>query len=80
MSYVFGERRRFRLLIVIYDCSRDRLAYVVETLIGGTRVARALGRIAEPRGKPSVMVSDNGTERTSSAILKWQAEHKMRWY
>ncbi len=27
-----------------------------------------------------MIVSDNGTEPTSNAILKWWAEHKIEWH
>ena len=35
-------------------------------------VARELDRIVELRGRPRMLVSDNGTELTSNAILRWQ--------
>jgi hypothetical protein len=38
------------------------------------RVARELDRIAELRSYPCMIVSDNGTELTSNAILTWQQE------
>jgi putative transposase len=45
----------------------------------GRRVARALTALTERRGKPGMIVSDNGTELTSNAILKWCAEQKVEW-
>jgi putative transposase len=39
------------------------------------RVARELDRIAELRRYPGIVVSDNGTELTSNAILAWQQQH-----
>ena len=36
--------------------------------------------LIEPRGKPGSIVSDNGTELTSNAILKWCAATKIEWY
>ena len=35
--------------------------------------------IAERRGSPCMIVSDNGTELTSNAILKWQEDRKVEW-
>lgn len=64
--------RRFRILNVIDDFSRECLAAIVDTSLSGERVARELDRIAEMRGYPCMVVSDNGTELTSNAILKWQ--------
>ena len=72
MSDALEDGRRFRVLNVIDDFSRECLAAVVDTSIGGARVARELDRIAELRGYPCLVVSDNGTELTSNAMLKWQ--------
>ena len=46
----------------------------------GLRVARELDRIAELRGYPGMVVSDNGTELTSHAILAWQQERGVEWH
>ena len=60
----------FRILNVIDDFNRECLAAVVDTSLSGIRVARELDRIAERCGYPCMVVSDNGTELTSNAILK----------
>ena len=52
----------------------------MDTSLSGDRVARELDRIAEMRGYPCVVVSDNGTELTSNAILKWQEDRKVDWH
>ena len=72
--------RRFRILNVIDDFSRECLAAVVDTSLAGERVARELDRRAEIRGYPCMVVSDNGTEPTSNAILKWQENRKVDWH
>ena len=71
---------RFRVLNVIDDYSRESLSAVFDTSIGGARVARELDRVAEMRGYPCVVVSDNGTELTSNAILKWLEVRKVDWH
>jgi putative transposase len=43
-------------------------------------VARELDRIAELRGYPCMIVSDNGTELTSNAILTWQQARGVEWH
>jgi hypothetical protein len=45
---------------------RECLGLVVDTSLTGQRVARELDRIAELRGYPGMIVSDNGTELTSN--------------
>ena len=46
----------------------------------GYWVGRELDRIAELRGRPAMIVSDNGTELTSHAILRWQEERGVPWH
>jgi putative transposase len=61
--------RRFRVLAVVDDFTREALALVVDTSIGGQRVARELEALIGIRGKPAMIVSDNGSELTSRAVL-----------
>jgi len=51
-----------------------------DTSISGKRVARELETVMTRRGKPGMIVSDNGTELTSHAILAWCAEHRIEWH
>jgi putative transposase len=73
----FACGRRFRVLNVVDDVTRGCLAAIPDTSISGRRVARELTALIERRGKPGMIVSDNGTELTSNAILRWCAEHKI---
>ncbi len=72
--------RRFRLLCVVDDFTRECLALVADTSLSGLRVARELDLIAARRGKPLCVVSDNGTELTSTAILRWSQERRVEWH
>src|SRR5271169_3829891 len=63
------DGRRFRILTVIDNCTRECLALVADTSLSGRRVARELDNIVRQSGKPVTIVSDNGTELTSNAIL-----------
>src|SRR5262249_23268104 len=69
-----------RILAVVDDCTRECLALVADTSISGIRVARELDRLLVDRGKPKTIVSDNGTELTSNAILRWADDHKVAWH
>lgn len=71
LSDVFGQGRRFRILAVNDDFTRECLALVPDTSISGQRVARELDAVIRLYGKPDTIVSDNGTELTSRAILEW---------
>ena len=53
---------------------------MADTSIGGRRVARELDAIIGWRGKPATIVSDNGTELTSNAILEWANQRKVGWH
>lgn len=57
---------------MVDDFTRECLALVVDTSLTGPRVVRELDRIIERRARPCMIVSDNGTELTSNAILTWQ--------
>lgn len=73
------DGRRFRILAVVDNCTRECLALVADTSISGVRVARELDRIIAWRGRPDMVTSDNGTELTSNAILKWSDERGIGW-
>jgi putative transposase len=76
----FIDGRRLRILVVVDDCTRECLALIADTSISGIRVARELDRLLDERGKPKTIVSDNGTELTSNAILQWADDHKVAWH
>ena len=72
--------RRFRCLSVVDDYTRECLAIEVDTSIGGTRVARVLDRVAEMRGVPDSIITDNGPEFTSKALDQWAYQRGVRVY
>jgi len=51
--------RRFRVLNVVDDVTRECLAAVPDTSISGRRVVRELTELIAQRGKPRMIVSDN---------------------
>lgn len=80
VSDTFGDGRKFRILAVIDDFTRESLALVADTSLSGERVARELDRIMRLYGKPTMIVSDNGTELISKAILRWQNRTGVAWH
>jgi putative transposase len=72
--------RRFRILTLVDDFTRECLGLVVDTSLTGLRVVRELDRLIEMRNCPRMIVSDNGTELTSNAVLSWQQEHSVEWH
>ncbi len=76
----FDCGRRFRVLNIVDDVTRECLAAIPDTSISGRRVARELAALIERRGKPGMIVSDNGTELTSNAILTFAADRDIEWF
>jgi putative transposase len=72
--------RRFRILTLVDDFTRECLGLVVDTSLTALRAVRELGQIIESRGCPRMIVSDNGTEFTSNAILAWQEGFGIEWH
>jgi putative transposase len=74
------DGRRFRIFAVVDDFSRENLVLVTDTSLSGQRVARELDRVIAERGMPKTIVSDNDTEFTSMAILKWVQDTGINWH
>ena len=80
VSDSFTDGRRFRVLTVVDDHTRECLALVADTSLSGRRVVRELDAVIAQRGRPLTVVSDNGTEFTSMAILRWSQERQIDWH
>lgn len=80
LSDQLTDGRRFRIFAVVDDCTRECLALAADTSLSGLRVARELDDIMRWRGRPTTIVSDNGTEFTSNAILGWADETGVGWH
>ena len=74
------DGRRFRILNVVDDFTRECLASVLDTSLSGVRVVRELDRLCSVHGRPAMIVSDNGTELTSHAVLRWVEETGIEWH
>jgi putative transposase len=84
-----GGRKRAlgtRAPIVVPQRANERwsLDFVADQFIDGRRM-RILVMVDDctrecNRGKPGTIVSDNGTELTTNAILRWADDHKVAWH
>ena len=63
--------RRFRTLNIVDDFTRECLAIEVDTSLGGSRVVRVLDRLLAHRGRPTVIVCDNGPEFAGRTLDAW---------
>jgi putative transposase len=76
----FANGRRFRILNIVDDVTKECLGAIPDTSISGRRVARELTAIVVRRGAPGMIVSDNGTEFTCNAMLTWCREMNLDWH
>jgi putative transposase len=80
VSDAMTDGRRFRILAIVDDFTRECLCLTADTSLPGGRVVRELDRLIAERGRPRVCLSDNGTELTSMAILRWCQETAIDWH
>jgi putative transposase len=80
VSDAFTDGRRFRILAVVDDQTRENLALITDTSRSGLWVTRELDRVISERGMPGTIVSENGTEFTSMAILRWVQDNGIDWH
>lgn len=68
------------MLNIVDDVTRECLWAVVDTSISGWHVVRELADLIAVRGAPKMIVSDNGTELTSNAVLAWTGDVGVEWH
>ncbi len=71
LADALADGRRFRLLTVVDEYTREALAIEADSSLGGERVRRVLERVTESRGKPEWIVADNGPEFTGRVVDQW---------
>ena len=70
--------RRFRVLNIIDDVTKECLAAVADTSLSGKRVVRELETLIARRGRPGIIVSDNVQGREAAAGKSQQVSLR-RW-
>ena len=74
VSDQLSNDRRFQILNVVDDYSREMVGQTISFFIRGQHVARFVTQLGEERGFPDQVICDNGTEFTSKAMFFWQKE------
>ena len=74
------DGRAFRMLTVIDEFTRECLAIDVSRRLRSDDVLQVLAELMVRQCTPGHIRSDNGTELTSMAILKWSQERKVEWH
>jgi putative transposase len=80
MTDALSSGRRFRMLNIVDDYTRECLAIEVDTSLGGVRVVRVLEELKQRRGLPRQIRSDNGPEFVSRAVDQWAYEQGLQWH
>jgi len=80
MTDALSAGRRFRMLNIVDDYTRECLAIEVDTSLSGARVVRVLEELKKQRGLPQQIRSDNGPEFVSRAVDQWAYEQGLRWH
>lgn len=70
--------RRFRVLNVVDDFTREALACEVDFSLPGARVVQVLELIKIERNLPKSIVIDNGTEFCGKVVDQWAHENKVK--
>lgn len=71
MSDRLATGRRWRIFSIVDDCTRERVARIVDFSIRGTRLTRELDRLAHTRPLPKTLVCENGPEQICKAMFVW---------
>ena len=69
--------RSLRLLTVHDDYTRECLWIEADTSLSGPRVARVLDYVAELRGRPASLITDNGPEFAGLALERWAHDRQV---
>lgn len=78
MSDSLYDGRRFRVLTLVDNMSRESPAIAVDSGFSGQRVVAILNRLAGARGLPKSIQVDNGPEFTSKALDEWAHRHGVK--
>jgi putative transposase len=78
MSDQLFDGRKFRVLTLVDNFSRESLAVEVAQRFAGEDVAAVLTQVCRRRGKPKSIKVDNGPEFTSKALDLWAYANKVK--
>lgn len=73
-----GTGRSFRVLSIVDDRTRECLALEPDISFPGRQVVQVLSALVAERGRPTVIVSDNGPEFAGRALDQWAYQQGVR--
>lgn len=71
MQAALWQGRRFRLLTIVDQCTKECPVIEVDTSLNGGRVVRVLDWLATTRGLPTAITVDNGPEFAGMMLDRW---------
>jgi putative transposase len=77
VSDSLADGRKFRVLSIMDDCSREALAAEADTSLSAKRVIRVLNQIIDSRSRPQRLRVDNGPEFISRDLEEWAEENQV---
>ena len=78
MQVALSNSRRFRLLCVIDQFTKECLLIVADFSISGTSVVRELEWLLLTRGKPEAITVDNGPEFAGIVLDRWAYKNQVK--
>lgn len=78
LTDALGTGRSFRVLTIVDDRTRECLALEADRSLPGSRVVQVLEQVVAQRGRPTVIVSDNGPEFVGRALDQWAYREGVR--
>jgi len=72
-----ADGKRFKTLSVLDEFTRECLAIHVGQSIRATDVVKVLAQVMARRGAPTYLRSDNGSEFTATAVMRWLGEQQI---
>lgn len=73
-----ADGRRLRCLNIVDHFTRECLAIKVDSSLLGRRVVEVMKRLAETRGLPLSVTTDNGPEFAGKLLDEWAYTHGVR--
>jgi putative transposase len=80
MHDALANGRRIRFFTAVDACTRECLELETDFGFSGDRVTRILDMLLVTRGMPEIIMSDNGPEFQSAAIMRWSARNRVHWH
>jgi putative transposase len=71
ISDAFASGRKFRVLSVVDECTRECLALRADVSQPSWKVVAVLDELASSRGRPQRLIIDNGPEFVAKALNAW---------